>query len=245
MNEIIVFTYEELIDAPIDLVFTYLNKDEHVQQWNEFIVRNTYEKHSEDELEAGSTYQTVQKVGKKEFIFQAEILDYKPPFRAVVKTETKEGISITRYQLSQDTDGTLFKVEASITPSNVRYKFLTTLFGWMNRFIYKDIYQKFVDYVHAHNHRLWEVYYESEDGTYSLIGDLHLNEDQTWSVLLNHDHHDIYNLLKRFDYEWDEDRVHLLRANSFEEAEAGFYEWVETVWIPLLKKKYGDDYPVA
>ncbi|MDQ0208780.1 SRPBCC domain-containing protein [Alkalicoccobacillus murimartini] len=245
MKEILVFSFEELIDAPIDFVFTCLNKDEHVEHWNELIVRSIYQKHSEDELEVGSTYQTVQKVGNKEYTFEAELTDYKPPFRATIKTETKEGVSITRYQLSEETEGTHLKVQASITPSNIKYKVLTKLFGWLSRFLYKDIYQQFVNYVHEHNDRLWDVYYESEDGKYSVIGDLHLNEDNTWDVLLSHDHHDVYNLLKHFDYEWGEDRVHLFRADSFKEAEAGFFEWVETIWIPLLQKKYGDEYPVA
>src|SRR5690625_592834 len=88
------------ISAPIDVVFQCLNKDEHVLKWNTQIIRNIYEG-SEEDLEAGSTFTTVQKIGGKVYELEGKYVEYVPPYFAVVETETKEGISKTEYRLEE------------------------------------------------------------------------------------------------------------------------------------------------
>ncbi|KYG29603.1 SRPBCC family protein [Alkalihalobacillus trypoxylicola] len=145
MKEIICFTFERHINAPIDTVFSCLNEDEHVLEWNDYIVEHIYEG-DESELKEGSTFITKQKIGKKVIELEAEYSAFNPPYYAEVKTSTKEGMSTTKYSLSEESDGTLFKVEAILIPKNAYYSIITKLFKWSFKVLYNEQYEKFIDY---------------------------------------------------------------------------------------------------
>lgn len=238
MNEITVFTFDEVIDAPIQFVYMCLNKDEHVSEWNEFIVENIYPNGNEDELAAGSKYQTVQKIDKKVITLEAEIIEFQPPFHAVLKTETKEGVSYTKYRLTEEAEGTRLHVESSLIPSNIKYKLLTKFMGWAVRFMYKDQYQSFVAYVHEHKDNIWEVDYASDDGEYFTMGKAVFQEDNSWKVYIDNGDSDTYTMLNEKGYKEGYYGVYLFDSASLTEAKEAFWTWADDVWKPMLAEKY-------
>ena len=145
MNEIICFAFLKHIDVPINHVFSYLNEDKHVLEWNDYVVENVYEG-KESDIKVGSTFITKQKVGKKIIELEAEYGIFNPPFNAEVKTSTKEGISTTRYTLVKENGGTLFRVEAFLIPKNYYYSIVTKMFKWTFKLMYDEQYEKFIEY---------------------------------------------------------------------------------------------------
>ncbi|MGN7312745.1 SRPBCC family protein [Alkalicoccobacillus gibsonii] len=145
MKEMICFTFEAMIDVPVDFVFACLNEDKHVLQWNDFIVENVYDGDEQD-LKEGSIFITKQKVGKKIIELEGEYSKYNPPHAAEVKTSTKEGIGFTRYQLIEEDNQTYFKVEVAMIPRNMYYSILTKTFKWSFKLMYTEQFEKFVEY---------------------------------------------------------------------------------------------------
>ncbi|MBM0066838.1 SRPBCC family protein [Alkalicoccobacillus gibsonii] len=145
MKEMICFTFEAMIDVPVDVVFACLNEDKHVLQWNDFIVENVYDGDEQD-LKEGSIFITKQKVGKKIIELEGEYSKYNPPHAAEVKTNTKEGIGFTRYQLIDKGGQTHFKVEVAMIPRNMYYSILTKTFKWSFKLMYTEQFEKFVEY---------------------------------------------------------------------------------------------------
>lgn len=145
MKEMICFTFEAMIDVPVDFVFACLNEDKHVLQWNDFIVENVYDGDEQD-LKEGSIFITKQKVGKKIIELEGEYSKYNPPHAAEVKTSTKEGIGFTRYQLIEEDNQTYFKVEVAMIPRNMYYSILTKIFKWSFKLMYTEQFEKFVEY---------------------------------------------------------------------------------------------------
>ncbi|WP_242061705.1 hypothetical protein [Cytobacillus firmus] len=43
MKEMLVYRYEDVIHAPIDLVFKYLDDDEKIKLWNTMLIENIYD----------------------------------------------------------------------------------------------------------------------------------------------------------------------------------------------------------
>ena len=136
------------ISAPIHVVFQCLNKDEHVLKWNTQIIRNIYEG-SEEDLEAGSTFTTVQKIGGKVYELEGKYVEYDPPYFAVVETETKEGISKTEYRLEELDGETSFTVDVYLIPSSWIYKTTMKMMKWAVKRMYDEQFERFVDYIHT------------------------------------------------------------------------------------------------
>ncbi|WYP27224.1 SRPBCC family protein [Alkalihalobacillus sp. FSL W8-0930] len=145
MKEMICFTFDDTIDVPVDFVFTCLNEDKHVLEWNDFIVENVYDGDERD-LKEGAIFITKQKVGKKIIELEGEYTKFQPPYAAEVKTSTKEGVGFTRYQLIEDGNQTHFKVEVALIPSNMYYSILTKTFKWSYKLMYTEQFEKFVEY---------------------------------------------------------------------------------------------------
>lgn len=125
-EEILVYRFEKVIDAPIEVVFDWLNNDEKIKLWNTTVVENIYES---EELKPGTRYQSVQKIGNMTYTIHCVLTEYDPPYKAVAHTETKEGTSITKYFLSEENNKTRLTIEASIVPSNFIYKTAAKLLG--------------------------------------------------------------------------------------------------------------------
>lgn len=147
MKEIHCYHFDTEIIAGIDVVFECLNKDEHVLKWNSQIVENRYDG-NEDDLTVGSTYTTVQKVGKKIYELEAKCTKYDPPYNAAVETETKEGVSKTEYKLIETEEGTKFIVDVYFVPSNWIYHISMKMLKWSFKYLYDEQFEAFVNYIY-------------------------------------------------------------------------------------------------
>lgn len=147
MGEIHCYRFEADIDASINDVFECLNKDEHVLKWNTQIIKNIYEG-NEDDLKEGSTFITRQKIEKKVYELEGKYVKYEPPYRAILVTQTKEGISKAEYNLDETTEGTRFTVDVYLIPSNWIYKVAAKMFVKVIKPMYDEQFEAFVDYVH-------------------------------------------------------------------------------------------------
>ncbi|WP_270180277.1 SRPBCC domain-containing protein [Alkalihalobacillus sp. CinArs1] len=152
MKELRAYQYNHFISAPIDLVYECLHKDKHVLKWNTMIVEHIYEG-SEDEITAGSTFISKQKLGKKIYTLDAEVLVHEPPYKIAMKTVTNEGTSFTRYQLVESDNGTELSVEASLIPKNVYYSIVGRLTLWLSKFVFLEQYEAFIQYVYDQQKR--------------------------------------------------------------------------------------------
>ena len=75
------FAIEIVIPAPIDVVFDYVNNDEKILEWSTFMVENRYPSNVDiNNPREGDKYISVQKMGKKIYEFEAEILECKAPY---------------------------------------------------------------------------------------------------------------------------------------------------------------------
>ncbi|MEW9111216.1 MAG: SRPBCC family protein [Cytobacillus gottheilii] len=147
MREIECYTFENEIEADIQLVFECLNDDEHVLKWNSLIIENISEV-PKNEIKVGSTYISRQKFEKKVLEAKATYTKYNPPYKVAVETDTKEGISRTEYTLKEFAEGTILQVRVTLLPSNWYYKIITNLMKWSFKFIYDDQFKSFIDYVY-------------------------------------------------------------------------------------------------
>ncbi|NGP46797.1 SRPBCC family protein, partial [Bacillaceae bacterium SIJ1] len=118
--------FDERIQASIDVVFTYLNEDRHVLQWNTTIVEQTYDGNESDLIE-GSTFITKQRFGRKIYSLEVTYTLLDPPYRAELQTKTKEGTSVTKYALRREGNDTYSRVEVYLIPNNWFYKCATKL----------------------------------------------------------------------------------------------------------------------
>lgn len=143
MKEITVYRYEEIIFAPIEAVFEYVNNDEKIIRWNSMLVENIYENPDDYRLmKPGTTFTSVQRFDKKTIKAASKLVEIDPPYKVVVHAESKEGTSIARYQLSPMNGGTKLVVEASIIPKNGFYWLMTKLLGWTTKFIYQEQFEQ-------------------------------------------------------------------------------------------------------
>ncbi len=148
MKELLVYRYEEVINAPIDVVFDYVNDDEKIKCWNTLFVENIYEAPEDKELaRPGTKFKTVQKIDKKVMTIESVLIEFMPPYKIVMHSQSKEGLSISKYELSREYHGTRLIVEASIIPSNFLYKIATKLLGWTSKYIYEEQYKRLKTFI--------------------------------------------------------------------------------------------------
>ncbi|WAA13113.1 SRPBCC family protein [Fervidibacillus halotolerans] len=149
MKEIVVFRCNEEIDAPIDVVFQYLNEDEKIKLWNPLLIENLYEENRNDQAQPkpSGKFKTVQKIGNHKITVDVELKEYNPPYKVVLQSHSKEGISITKYYLSKKDTKTHLFVEESIIPSNLWYKLVAKLFSKAGLIPFKKQYKNLKLYV--------------------------------------------------------------------------------------------------
>ncbi|GGA78968.1 SRPBCC family protein [Ornithinibacillus halotolerans] len=146
MKEKLLFRLEEFIEAPIEVVFDYLDDDEKIKYWNDYFIENIYEK-GQKTNEVGERFTSVQQFEKKVVKVDIELLEYEAPHKIVMVGYSKEGQAYTRYYLGSEDNGTRLVMESSIIPSNLYHSIITTLFGRLGKFIYKDQVIKLKDYL--------------------------------------------------------------------------------------------------
>ncbi|MBM7603151.1 uncharacterized protein YndB with AHSA1/START domain [Metabacillus crassostreae] len=148
MEEIVVYRYDEYIDAPIDIVFSYVNDDDKIKQWNTMFIENIYESAKDQHMyKKGISFKSVQKLDKKTITVDTHIVEYEAPYKIIMHSTTKEGVSISKYLLTREYSGTRLVVEASLIPSNIYYKLMTKIFGRFTKFIYEEQYNNLKEYV--------------------------------------------------------------------------------------------------
>ncbi|WP_410983140.1 SRPBCC domain-containing protein [Bacillus cereus] len=133
------FAIEVLIEAPIEVVFDYVKDDEKVKEWNAFLIENHYPlERVKENPRVGDTFISVQKLGKKVYESEVEFLEYEPPYIITLGGETKQGYSTTTYVLEEEEEGTLLTLILEYAPSNLFYRILYKLTGWMSRAVYAE-----------------------------------------------------------------------------------------------------------
>lgn len=148
MKELLVYRYDEVIQAPIDIVFEYVDDDEKIKLWNSLFIENIYEKEEDATLnKPGTKFKTVQKIDKKTMTIDSELVEYEAPFKVVMHSFSREGTSISKYYLSREYNGTRLIVESSIVPSNFIYHLATKIFGKMSAVVYDEQFQRLKSYV--------------------------------------------------------------------------------------------------
>jgi hypothetical protein len=148
LNEMLVYRFDEVIHAPIDVVFRYIDDDEKIKLWNTMLIENIYDNEENKPVyEPGTKFVTVQKVDKKIIKIDSILVEYEAPSKVVMHSRSKEGLSISKYLLSRDHNGTRLIIEASLIPSNVFYKLVTKLFGWATKLVFEEQYQNLKKYV--------------------------------------------------------------------------------------------------
>ncbi|CAI8715722.1 SRPBCC family protein [Bacillus sp. IT-79MI2] len=80
----------------------------------------------------GDTFISVQKMGNKIFESEVEFLEYEAPYIITLGGEMKQGYSTTTYILEEE-EGTLLTLIVEYTPSNLFYRILYKLTGWMDQ----------------------------------------------------------------------------------------------------------------
>ncbi|PHB59363.1 SRPBCC family protein [Bacillus toyonensis] len=131
------FAIEIVIPAPIDVVFDYVHNDEKILEWSTFMVENRYPSNIDVEKpREGDKYIYVQKMGKKIYEFEAEILEYDEPYIVSVGCEMKQGYTAATYMLEEDEEGTSLTLIVEFEPKNFIYKIMYKLTGWMTRAVY-------------------------------------------------------------------------------------------------------------
>ncbi|MFC4386252.1 SRPBCC family protein [Gracilibacillus marinus] len=146
MKEIIVYTFDRTINQSIDVVFDYVNDDEKIKLWNQFIINNIYENDTKV-LDVGTKFTSIQKIDKKEISVDCIITEYEAPYKITIEATSKEGTSITKYLLSRDGHFTNLSIIVSIIPSNWYYKVMTKLFGWATKYIYEEEFNRLEAYL--------------------------------------------------------------------------------------------------
>ncbi|KGX87019.1 SRPBCC family protein [Pontibacillus litoralis] len=230
MKEMKVYRFEQWIDAPIDLVYDYIHKDDHVRQWNSIVMGNEYECKEED-IAVGTTFKTTMKIDKKVLTFDAEIVEHEPPYKGTVQTRSKEGVSMTRYRLSEEEGGTKLVVEASLTPSNLYYKMATKLFGWTVKFVYNEQYEQFVDYVYTGFKRL--EYFNTECEEYIEAACKYNDQKHIYEVYFGDiEDEQMHNTFMRLGYDISENGEALLfTTQDPDETQQLFEQWAEEVFF--------------
>jgi uncharacterized protein YndB with AHSA1/START domain len=144
-KEMLVYRFERVVNAPIDVVFEYVDNDEKVKLWNTMIVENIYESEEDARMgKPGTKFKSVQKFDNKTFTVDCVMTEYDPPYKIVLHSESKEGIGLSRYFLSREYNSTRLVVEASLIPRNFLYKFTAKIFGKAAGFVFNEQFENLV-----------------------------------------------------------------------------------------------------
>ncbi|WP_336770205.1 SRPBCC family protein [Bacillus bombysepticus] len=145
------YALEIVIEAPIDVVFDYVDNDEKIKEWNTLLVENRYPSNVDKENpRIGDRYITVQQIGKKKFENEVELLDHNAPYTVSVGGGMKQGYSTTTYLLEEiEADVTLLTVVVEYEPSNLYYRILYKLTGWMSRGLFMEQFERLAECAEA------------------------------------------------------------------------------------------------
>ncbi|MBM7702786.1 SRPBCC family protein [Metabacillus iocasae] len=145
------YTIEMVINASQEDVFAAINEDDQIKEWNSIFVENRYE--SEEDrytYKPGTKYTSITKVGKKEYAFEAVLLEYEAPYRTTVQSVTKEGISTATYVCEPlAANRTRVVLDFEVEPSNFYYKIMIKLFGWITKGIYMEQFESLKEYLES------------------------------------------------------------------------------------------------
>ncbi|EPZ0459748.1 SRPBCC family protein [Bacillus sp. CD3-5] len=144
------FAIEIVIPAPIDVVFDYVNNDEKIMEWSTFMVENRYPPHVDvNNPREGDKYISVQKMGKKIYELEAEILECEAPYIVSIGCEMKQGYTAATYMLEEDEEGTSLTLIIEFEPKSFLYKIMYKLTGWMTRAVYMGEMERLAECVDA------------------------------------------------------------------------------------------------
>lgn len=146
MEEKLLFRLEEIIYAPIEVVFDFVDDDDKIKRWNDYFIENIYENETKKNI-PGTKFISVQQYGKKTISVEVELLEYEAPNKIIMVSNSKEGTSYTRYFLSREYDGTKLIMESSIIPKNTYYRILTKLFGGLGKYVYEEQIHALKNYI--------------------------------------------------------------------------------------------------
>jgi len=148
MQGFLVFRYERIINAPLQLVVDCVHEDEHIMQWNSFVVESIYDNENEI-IGLGTKYISRQQLGENRIEdVQCEVVEFDKNRLIAVSATTREGVSTTRYSFNEVKEGTEIIVEVYIKPSNWYYKLLSILTKKLTKFVYVDEFKKCEEYIY-------------------------------------------------------------------------------------------------
>lgn len=146
MKEIIVYQFEKEIEAPIELVFDCVCKDEHIQNWNSVFVENIYEDGA-DPLKAGTKFINKAQLGKKIVEIKCEVIEANAPYSATIQSTTKEGISSTTYAFIKTEVGTKMTVEVRNQSKNIFYRIAHKSMKFFIKAFHDEEFENCVSYI--------------------------------------------------------------------------------------------------
>ncbi|KAA0766576.1 SRPBCC domain-containing protein [Bacillus sp. SH5-2] len=148
------FALEIVIKAPVDVVCDYIIEDEKIKEWNTFIIENRYPLNMDQKSPCvGDKYISVQKIGKKIFEAEVEILEYDAPHIISLGSEMKQGYSAMTYMLEEDEEDTVLTLISEYEPSNFYYKFMYKLTGWISRGLTMEQIERLAECVETAYHK--------------------------------------------------------------------------------------------
>ena len=127
MSTLQIYKKVKVIDAPIDKVFDYFSKMEHMRNWSSTIENYTFAEGDPAEYNyAGQTFRVVQKLKDKTFSADAWVEEISPPFFIDVRTKDEMGISIGQYELHARQNQTEIRITVS-----------AEIFSWYHSLLYR------------------------------------------------------------------------------------------------------------
>lgn len=127
MSTLHIYKKVKVIDAPIDQVFDYISKMEHMRNWSDLIENYKFTEGEPAEYRyAGQTFHVVQKLKGKTFSADAWIEEIRPPFFIDVRNKDELGMSIGQYELN-----------ARQNQTEIRITILAEIFHWYHSLLYR------------------------------------------------------------------------------------------------------------
>lgn len=127
MSTLQIYKAVKIIDAPIEEVYDYLSKMEHIRNWSDLVLDYTFPEGEPAEYRyAGQEVHVVQKIRGKTFSADAWVEELRAPFFIDVRTKDAVGTSIAQYQLKPIHNQTEIRINVSVE-----------LFKWYHSLIYR------------------------------------------------------------------------------------------------------------
>lgn len=127
MSTLNIYKKVKIIDAPIDQVFDYISKMQHMRNWSDLIENYTFAEGDPAEYSyAGQPFHVVQKLKDKTFSADAWVEEISPPFFIDVRTKDELGISIGQYELHARQNQTEIRITVS-----------AEIFSWYHSLLYR------------------------------------------------------------------------------------------------------------